>query len=478
MGTKFAPTEVNIPTVLPERLAPVLDDGAAAELDRLAEETRTALSGRAVWNISSTATGGGVAEMLHPLLSYGRGAGIDVRWMVLSGDERFFEVTKRLHHGVHGRSGSSGDLGEAERAHVEAVTRSNAEELYALVRPGDIAICHDPQTAFLVPMLDDAGLTVVWRSHIGTSEHNEWTERAWRFLQPVEAARVCVFSRREYVPAHLADRARVIAPSIDPLSVKNADLDADRIQAVLGHIGLLRVPDVSGPTFRRVDGTPGRVDHYADIIAAGHMPAPDVPMVVQVSRWDPLKDMAGVMRAFADHVDGGLRANLVLAGPNVSGVADDPEGAEVLDSCITQWRGLSHDARSRIVLACLPMTDADENAVMVNALQRHATVVVQKSLEEGFGLTVSEAMWKARPVVASAVGGIQDQVIDGETGRLVEPTDHAAFGEAVVSLLTDPDRAVEMGRAGREHVRQHFIGDRHLGQFAALLCDLASPGPG
>jgi trehalose synthase len=203
------------------------------------------------------------------------------------------------------------------------------------------------------------------------------------------------------------------------------------------------------------------------------MAGPDVPMVVQISRWDPLKDMAGVMHAFAEHVEDGVEAQLVLAGPNVSGVADDPEAAEVLDDCITQWRELPHECRSRIVLACLPMADSEENAVMVNALQRHAAVVVQKSLEEGFGLTVAEAMWKARPLVASRVGGIQDQVVDGVTGVLIEPTDGAALGRAVGELLADPDRANAMGAAGKERVRERFLGNRHLLQYAEMLIELA-----
>ena len=472
MTKRIAPTEVNLPTVPIERLCSVLADGKAEELTAAAEQAKEALRGRVVWNINSTATGGGVAEMLHPLLAYGRGAGVDIRWMVMGGDPEFFEITKRLHHGLHGEPGSTGELGESEAAHAREVSRANHDELHAQIRPDDIVICHDPQTAWLVPMLASSGVTVVWRSHIGTHRHNEWTERAWRFLEPVGEADHFVFSRPAYIPDHLADRATVIAPSIDPLSPKNADLDDGQIRGILGHIGLLRVSDVAGPTFERADGTPGRVDHYSDVVCCGPMPDPDVPMVVQISRWDPLKDMAGVMQAFAAHVDGGLHAQLVLAGPNVSGVTDDPEGAQVLDQCIAQWRDLSHEARSRIVLACLPTTDSDENAVMVNALQRHAAVVVQKSLQEGFGLTVSEAMWKGRPVVAGRVGGIQDQVVDGETGVLVDPEDHDAFGSALLDLLRDPGRADQLGAAAREHVREHFLADRHLREYGGLLVGL------
>ena len=162
--------------------------------------------------------------------------------------------------------------------------------------------------------------------------------------------------------------------------------------------------------------------------------------MVQVSRWDAMKDMGGVMEAFATYVDSGRPAQLVLAGPVVSAVADDPEGGEVLQDCWRQWRELPHAVRARVQLVCLPMHDLDENAAIVNALQRHAAVVCQKSLAEGFGLTVAEAMFKGTPVVASAVGGIVDQVTDGVTGRLIaDPTDLESFGRAVCELLDDSD---------------------------------------
>ena len=169
---------------------------------------------------------------------------------------------------------------------------------------------------------------------------------------------------------------------------------------------------------------------------------------MQASRWDGMKDMAGVMEGFAHHVDPALRAHLVLAGPAVTGVADDPEAAQVYHDCIDRWRRLPHEARSRVHLACTPMADPDEAAAIVNALQRRATVVVQKSLAEGFGLTVAEAMWKVRPVVASAVGGIVDQIDHGEHGLLLDdPHDLGAFGSAVEELLRDPAEAARLGKA-------------------------------
>lgn len=457
-----------------ESLLEVLDDDQADDLRSVAGGMAEVLGERTIWNLNSTATGGGVAEMLRPLLAYGRGAGLDIRWLVIGGDPEFFQITKRLHHAFHDSPGDGGPLGEAEHDHVAAVAQANAEEIDALVRPGDICICHDPQTAGLVPTLAERGALVIWRSHIGTDASSERTEAAWRFVaDDVRHAHHLVFSRQAYVPADVGDLpVSIIAPSIDPLAAKNRELSEEQQRAILGRVGIVRCDDITHTTYRRRDGSRARVDHVADIVRSGPAPTPDTPLVVQVSRWDPLKDMAGVMEAFAEYVDHGSDAQLVLAGPNVSGVADDPEGADVLDDCIARWRDLPQAARARIALVCLPMTDAEENATIVNALQRHATVVVQKSLQEGFGLTVSEAMWKGRPVVGGAVGGIVDQIVDGESGRLVDPTDLEAFGTAVAELLVDPERCQAMGKAARERTRGHFLAARHLVQYADLITGL------
>jgi trehalose synthase len=196
----------------------------------------------------------------------------------------------------------------------------------------------------------------------------------------------------------------------------------------------------------------------------------DAAFVLQVSRWDGLKDPVGVLRGFARHVDDAHGAHLVLAGPAVAAVDDDPEGSEVLDEVRAAREELPPDARARVHLACLPMEDGDENAAIVDALQRRADVVVQKSLAEGFGLTVAEAMWKSRPVVATRVGGIQDQVVHGSTGLLVDdPADLRAFGDAVGTLLGDPATAATMGKRGHERVCEEFLAPRQLLQFGRLL---------
>jgi len=195
----------------------------------------------------------------------------------------------------------------------------------------------------------------------------------------------------------------------------------------------------------------------------------DVPLVVQVSRWDRLKDHAGVLRCFAEHCRH-PRAHLLLAGPSVAEVADDPEGAEVLAEIRAQRLALQGELRARVHLASLPMEDVDENAAMVNAIQRRADVVVQKSLAEGFGLTVAEAMWKARPVVASRVGGIQDQITHDRNGLLIDdPSDLAAFGRATATLLEDHEGAARLGQEAHRRVRQDYLAPRRLTQELDLI---------
>jgi trehalose synthase len=179
--------------------------------------------------------------------------------------------------------------------------------------------------------------------------------------------------------------------------------------------------------------------------------------------------MQGVMRGFAASIGEGVNADLALVGPAVDGVTDDPEGGEVWAECLSVWERLPQATRRRIRLVSLPMDDIDENAIMVNAIQGHARVIVQKSLVEGFGLTVAEGMWKAKAVVASAVGGIVDQIAPGTGILLDEPTDLEAFGQVVRDLLGNPDQIEQMGRAARQYVHENFIGDLHLLRYAALI---------
>lgn len=458
-------TDALASVVSPERLSALVDIGGA--------RVRDALAGRGIVNVSSTAVGGGVSELLHVMLPYTRDAGIDASWFVLDGDAKFFEITKRLHHRLHGQLGDGGPLGPVEWAHLAAIGESNASQLAASVVAGDVVVLHDPQPLGMAAVVASWGTPVVWRCHVGTEHVNEHTAQAWSFLRPhlepfVDAY---VFTRREYAPEWLpSDLINVIHPAIDPLSPKNQPMDDQVARDVLRHVGLVDGGLTKPVTFSRSDGAPGRVLHHADIIRNGPPPAPDVPLVVQVSRWDPLKDMSGVMHAFVDHVLDGLDAHLVLAGPVVTSIADDPEAAQVLNRVRLEWMELPHAARSRVQLVCLPMMDSDENGVIVNALQRHATVVVQKSLEEGFGLTVTEAMFKGKAMVASAVGGIRDQITDGVDGLLIDdPTDHAAFGRAVIRLLKDAKLRESLGARARNTVIDKFLPDTSLTQWGNVV---------
>jgi trehalose synthase len=456
--------------VLPlDRYATLLGESRMRHTGRRVDELRQRLAGRVVWNISSTAVGGGVAEMVRSLLAYARGAGVDARWVVIQGTPAFFQLTKRLHNAIHGNAGSGSPLGAEERRLYESVAASSAAELVPMVRPDDVAIVHDPQPAGLVPALVARGARVVWRCHIGHDDTNDEVELGWRFLAPyVRDASAYVFSRAAYVPSLLdAARAHIIPPSIDPFSPKNQLLTDEAVGAILAYTGILAGP-TDGPTlFLREDGTPSRVDRLAEIVREGPAPARTVPLVVQVSRWDRLKDPLGVLVGF-----GGVtgKAELVLAGPNVASVIDDPEGAEAYAEVVEAWRALPPLVRRRCHLVSLPTEDVGENAAIVNALQRHATVIVQKSLHEGFGLTVSEAMWKNRPVVASAVGGISDQVDDGVQGLLLcDPRDRVEFAEAVSSVLADPALAQQMGRAGHARVLERYLGLDSLLRYGAVI---------
>ena len=462
--------EVELGTASLERFRTVLSDEQWERLQRAAARAYGDFEGRVIWNVNSTARGGGVAELLASLVPYSRGAGVDVRWVVIEGDPDFFRVTKRIHNMLHGMPGDGEGLSQADEATYQAVSERNALELVAVLRPGDLVLLHDPQTAGLVGPLRRHGVRVVWRCHVGTDTPNDLVLRAWSFLRPyVEEADRLVFSRAAFIWEGLErKRVSVIPPSIDAFTPKNQPLPPGAVESILRAAGIHAERPTGSASFTRLDGSPGRVDRQIERNGSPPLPG-SVPAVVQVSRWDRLKDPAGVLRAFADGIGPSTEAHLVLAGPSTAAVADDPEGPEVLAE-VTSLVNRTPDAlRERIHLFSLPMDDLQENAAIVNALQRRADVVVQKSVAEGFGLTVAEAMWKARPVVASAVGGIQDQVVDGESGVLVEPHDLDGFADAVVGLLKDPARAEWMGHNARERVRGAFLGARHLEQYVDLF---------
>jgi trehalose synthase len=465
-------THVDSSPVGPERFRDVLSERMLEAFETGVREARDVLAGRVVWNVNSTARGGGVVELLRPLVAYARGAGVDARWAVIDGDAEFFAVTKRIHNRLHGAEGDGGPLGDAERRIYEGALERNAEELAQLVRPGDVVILHDPQTAGMVASVRATGASAVWRCHVGLDVPNDLAREAWAFLQPyVEQADAYVFSRRAFAWEGLDERRiHLIAPSIDAFAPKNQDLDDETVAAVLNAARVVPNGPDRPASYTRQDGTPGRVDRDARMFEDAPL-TPDDAVVLQVSRWDVLKDPLGVIEGFAAHVDD---AHLVYAGPAVEAVSDDPEGERVLRDAIALRDRLPEEPRRRVHLATLPLDDPEENAITVNALQRHARVVVQKSLAEGFGLTVAEAMWKGRPVVASRIGGIQDQILDGDSGILLDdPRDLADYGAALRRLLADPRAAERAGERARERVREEFLSPRSLLEYLELVRTLS-----
>jgi trehalose synthase len=421
----------------------LVEDEVWSELVDTTSRLRDSMQGHVVWNVNSTARGGGVAELLSGVIPYSRGAGVDERWVVIDGPPEFFEVTKKLHNFLHGVRPEGASLTDGDRRRYDDVSRANAEALLDQVRAGDVAILHDPQTAGMIPSLHERGVRVVWRAHIGIDEPNDVAREAWSFLERyVSRAGAIVFSRQAYVWDHLGrSRVKIIPPCIDPFAPKNRELDEEEMVAILDRAEL---PDRDG-------------------------------YVMQVSRWDMLKDPVGVLDMFAEHVAPRTKATLVLAGPAATSVTDDPEQPQVLRDVQARCEALDGSVRDRIVVAQLPMEDADENALMVNALQRRAEVIVQKSIAEGFGLTVAEAMWKGKPVVAGRVGGMEDQVENGKTGVLIDdPRDLRAFGDAVVDLLSDEKKAKALGHDAKRRVVKMFITPCHLIAQGRLIAELVA----
>lgn len=290
--------EVPIQALTADRLRPLIGPERAERLETVAKTMSEQLSGRTVLNVNSTAAGGGVAEMLRTLLAYTRGAGVDTDWIVISGDPLFFQITKRLHNNLYGSAGDGGSLNAAARSYYEQTLRANASELFAVVKPGDVVVLHDPQTAGLAPLLCDAGVAAIWRCHVGSDVVNEHVEAGWEFLRPyLGGVDALVFSRSAFAPPW-AEPGRVheIPPSIDPFSPKNEEMSEADVVGTLQYVGLLSgASPEQAPTFIRQDGSPGRVTRHMDILQTGPPPSPEAPLVVQVSRWDRMKDMAGVM---------------------------------------------------------------------------------------------------------------------------------------------------------------------------------------
>ncbi len=386
---------------------PVVGKNTIDELKLLAGH----LHGIKVQNINSTYSGGGVAEILNRMVPLLNQLGIDATWDVIRGDERFFDITKKIHNALHGMDQH---ISQEEYDHYNNINSSN---LNILKTDRNIYFIHDPQPAMLINRKNEIGGKWIWRCHVDVSNPDE---NVWKFLEKIiikyDAA---IFSAPDF--AHpLSIRQFIISPSIDPLSDKNIELSRDVIQNTLEKYGI----------------------------------DPEKPLIVQISRFDRLKDPIGVIHAFK-MVKKGIDCQLVLAGGPAT---DDPEYESVLNDVMDC---ASEDKDIKVLL--IP-PDSD---IEINALQRAATIIMQKSLKEGFGLTISEALWKGKPVVATAVGGIPLQIINKYTGLLCYSIDGAAY--ALKQLLTDSEFAAWLGKNGREHVRQNFLITRHLKEYMLLF---------
>ena len=460
-----------------ERLARLLEPDRAERLREYAESARRVLGDRTVWNMKATASGDGDSEMLFALLADGSSADVDTRSVVLDGGPAFFRITKRMHNFLRGSVGDAGRLDEPERQLYETVLATNLARVAGQVRRGDLVLLHDPTTAGLAPGLRDLGAQVIWLSHIANDQATRATETAWSFLRPyVEAADAVIFPRAGCAPRWLNPyRTFVIAPSLDPLGPKNCELTSEQIEATLRAAGI--IAGNVGDRFRdftRRDGSPGRVRRHTGVTMSDELLPAGERYVLQVGRWDRLKDAAGVLAGFASALSAMPNdVHLVLAGPRPEVVADDPESTHVAQECVGAWQQLPAYALRRIHLCWLPIDDPDENAHIVNALQRHADLVVRKSVAGGLGLTVAESMWKGRAVLASRVGGIQDQIVDCESGVLLDdPRDLESFGAAVGTLMRDVGLRRRLGVAARETVLARDLGDRHLAQYVDLFAAL------
>jgi trehalose synthase len=460
------------------------------ELQAEAASVLPRLEGRTVWLVSSTARGGGVAEMLPPIVELLRDLGARTEWVVIGTEEpEFFVLTKHLHDLIHGAD--TPHLDASARALFERVNRANALALLPHLRAGDVLVVHDPQPLPLAAMLRDRiPLTAIWRSHIGLDAENDATRAAWDFLAPyLDAYDVGVFSAPEYIPDRMHGRATVIPPGIDPLSTKNMDLSLHHAIEVLCNAGLVVPPGpLLHPPFlapaRRLlgDGSWAPANEVEDIGLLTR------PIVTQVSRWDRLKGWLPLMRAFAalkeslggESADGLVRrrlelARLVMAGPEPEAIQDDPDGLEVLRELSAAYRVLPPSVQRDIALVALPMASIDENALMVNALQRASMLVVQNSLREGFGLTIAEAMWKGVPVLSNSKAcGPRQQVRDGLDGRLIaDPEDIDALRGAIEATLADSEARHRWGRSAQRRVHEQFLIITHLRRWGQLFAGMS-----
>lgn len=389
---------------------PLVGESVINDLKLLGER----LKDKVIQHINSTPVGGGVAEILNRMVPLLVELGVDTKWDVIKGGEQFFDVTKKFHNALHGRSE------EITQRDFEVFMETSRQNIENVDTYGDIVFIHDPQPIALINKKSDNKW--LWRCHIDVSNPNE---KVWGFLMDfIIRYDSAVFSAPAF-SRKLSIRQFLISPSIDPLSDKNRELPQETIDSVLNKYGIKK----------------------------------DKPIITQISRFDRLKDPIGVIEAYLQ-VKKYVDCQLILAGGTAE---DDPEGLKVLEE-------VKEKSKNNADIHILLMSHSD---IEVNALQRASDVIIQKSIREGFGLTVAEALWKAKPVVASNVGGIPLQIKHKYSGLLCHSVEGASF--AIKQLLSSPEYAKRLGGNGREHIKNNFLITRHLRDYMLLFLSLYHP---
>lgn len=386
---------------------PVVGQAVIDDLKRIAEK----LSNKKIKNINSTPVGGGVAEILSRIVPLLNELGVKTYWDVIKGGKSFFEVTKKFHNAIHGKKE------EITRKDFETFLEVSEENISYIQTEEDIIFIHDPQPIALIKK--KANNKWIWRCHIDASNPDK---KVWKFLKNfIINYDAAVFSAPAF-SSPLPIRQFLISPSIDPLSDKNREMTKEEIDSVLRKYGILK----------------------------------DKPLMTQISRFDRLKDPLGVIEVYKK-VKKNIDCRLLLAGGTA---IDDPEGMEVYNEVLEKAK----NDKDIIIL------NMQHNDLEINALQRASDVIIQKSIKEGFGLTVTEALWKAKPVVASNVGGISLQIAHKYSGLLCYSVDGAAF--AVKQILNNPEYGKKLGENGREHIKNNFLITRHLKEYMLLFLSL------
>lgn len=447
------------------------------------------LKGRTIWMVNSTATGGGVAEMLPSQLRLMRAMGIRIEWLVIeTADPKFFELTKRIHNAIHGSG--KGVFSEADREPYERVNQKNLAAALERINDGDILVIHDPQPMPLAGMIRaHRNVKCVWRCHIGLDQSTPVTEAVWKFLEPYfsDYDRF-VFSLEEYVLPSIRANTSLIPPAIDPLSHKNRTLQMHKALSILSQAGILAPNEARlYADYKHQARRVGPDGHFGKVNDPFPLEMIYRPIITEISRWDRLKGFKELMEAFvhlkrkneARQDKESLEykrikmARLVLGGPDPLFVTDDPEGEEVLNELVDFFKELPGDIQKDIALLLLPLENPKQNALIVNALQRCSVIVVQNSIQEGFGLTATEAMWKQTPVLVSGAAGLKFQVSHGETGTInADPSDIPALSDALEYMLSHQKELDKWGFNAQSRVVERFTLFSQIESWLELFANL------